>query len=77
MAKEIVAVIGAAQTKFKTHYADKTYIELAQDAAKQAMDDAGVTPDKINGAFGPNIVLTGDPAIDQPAMRAAGYSAGQ
>ena len=48
MAKEIVAVIGAAQTKFKTHYADKTYIELAQDAAKQAMDDAGVTPDEID-----------------------------
>ena len=48
MAKNAVAIIGAAQTKFKTHYADKTYVELAQDAAKQAMDDAGVTPDEID-----------------------------
>ena len=48
MAKQTVAIIGAAQTKFKTHYADKTYVELAQDAAKLAMDDAGVTPDEID-----------------------------
>ena len=38
MGKHTVALIGAAQTKFKTHYADKTYVELAQDAAKQAKD---------------------------------------
>jgi acetyl-CoA acetyltransferase len=48
MAKNVVAVIGTGQTKFKTHYADKTYVELAQDAAKLAMDDAGVTPDEID-----------------------------
>ena len=44
MAKNVVALIGAAQTKFKTHYADKTYVELAQEAAKQALDDAGMEP---------------------------------
>ena len=48
MGKEIVAVIGAAQTKFKTHYADKTYVELAQEAAKLALDDAGMEPDEID-----------------------------
>ena len=48
MAKHQVAVIGTGQTKFKTHFADKNYVELAQDAAKLAMDDAGVTPDEID-----------------------------
>ena len=36
-----------------------------------------LTPDKVNGAFGPNVALQGDPAIDQPAMRTAGYAAGR
>jgi acetyl-CoA C-acetyltransferase len=48
MAKNVVTLIGAAQTKFKTHYADKTYVELAQDAAKQALDDAGMEPGEID-----------------------------
>jgi acetyl-CoA C-acetyltransferase len=48
MGKNTVALIGAAQTKFKTHYADKTYVELAQDAAKQALDDAGMEPGEID-----------------------------
>ena len=48
MAKEIVAVVGTGQTPFKTHYADKTYVELAQAAAKLALDDAGITPDEID-----------------------------
>src|SRR5205823_7831697 len=48
MAKDIVAVIGTGQTPFKTHYADKTYVELAQAAAKLALDDAGITPDEID-----------------------------
>jgi len=48
MAKEIVALIGAGQTKFKTHYADKTYVELCQDAAKLALDDAGMEPGEID-----------------------------
>jgi len=48
MAKEIVAVVGTGQTPFKTHYADKTYVELAQTAAKLALDDAGITPEEID-----------------------------
>ncbi len=48
MAKNVVALIGSGQTKFKTHYADKTYIELAQDAAKLALDDAGMEPGEID-----------------------------
>jgi acetyl-CoA C-acetyltransferase len=45
---EIVAVVGTGQTRFKTHFADKTYVELAQEAAKLALDDAGMTPDDID-----------------------------
>jgi len=48
MGKNVVALIGAAQTKFKTHYADKTYVELAQDAASQALADAGMEPGEID-----------------------------
>ncbi|HTJ62397.1 MAG TPA: thiolase family protein [Alphaproteobacteria bacterium] len=48
MPKTPVAVIGTGQTKFKTHYADKTYVELAQDAAKLALDDAGMEPGEID-----------------------------
>lgn len=36
-----------------------------------------LTPDKSVGAFGPNLALTGDPAIDQPKMREAGFSGGR
>lgn len=48
MAKQVVAVIGTGQTRFKTHFPDKNYVELVQDAAKLAMDDAGVEPDEID-----------------------------
>jgi acetyl-CoA C-acetyltransferase len=48
MGKNVVALIGAAQTKFKTHYADKTYVELAQEAASQALADAGMEPGEID-----------------------------
>jgi acetyl-CoA C-acetyltransferase len=48
MAKDIVAVVGTGQTPFKTHYADRTYVELAQTAAKLALADARLTPDEID-----------------------------
>jgi acetyl-CoA C-acetyltransferase len=48
MAKNAVAIVGTGQTKFKTHYADKTYVELAQEAAKLALDDAGMEPGEID-----------------------------
>jgi acetyl-CoA C-acetyltransferase len=47
MAREIVAAIGTGQTEFKRHHADKTYVELAQSAAKTALEDAGLHPDEI------------------------------
>jgi acetyl-CoA C-acetyltransferase len=43
-----VAVIGVGETVFRTNISDKTYVELAQDAAKAALDDAGLTPDDID-----------------------------
>ena len=43
-----VAVIGVGETVFKTKIDDKTYVELAQDAAKAALDDAGLTPTDID-----------------------------
>src|ERR1700691_1514252 len=48
MPKHRVAVIGVGETVFKTRIDDKTYVELAQDAAKAALDDAGLTPDDID-----------------------------
>jgi acetyl-CoA C-acetyltransferase len=48
MAKNQVAVIGVGETVFGNNVADKTYVELAQDAAKAALDDAGLTPDDID-----------------------------
>ncbi len=48
MAKQVVAVVGTGQTVFKSHHADKTYVELAQDAAKKALDDAGMEPGEID-----------------------------
>ena len=47
MAEQKVAVIGVGETPFKTHHPDQTYVELAQTAAKAALDDAGLTPEAI------------------------------
>ncbi len=48
MPKNRVAVIGVGETVFKNNIVDKTYVELAQEAAKAALDDAGLTPDDID-----------------------------
>src|ERR1700733_15143866 len=48
MAKSRVAVIGVGETEFKANIADKTYAELAQDAAKGALEDAGLGPGGID-----------------------------
>jgi acetyl-CoA C-acetyltransferase len=48
MPKNRVAVIGVGETVFKNNIVDKTYVELAQQAAKAALDDAGLTPDDID-----------------------------
>jgi acetyl-CoA C-acetyltransferase len=48
MPRNRVAVIGVGETPFKNNITDKTYVELSQDAAKSAIDDAGITPDEID-----------------------------
>jgi acetyl-CoA C-acetyltransferase len=42
-----VAIIGVGETVFKSHHPDKTYVELAQQAAGAALADAGLVPDEI------------------------------
>jgi acetyl-CoA C-acetyltransferase len=43
-----VAIVGVGLTKFKARWPDKTYYELAYDAAKMALDDAGITRERID-----------------------------
>lgn len=45
-----VAIVGAGSTKFKARWIDKTYYELAFDAAKMAMEDAGITRKNVDCA---------------------------
>jgi acetyl-CoA C-acetyltransferase len=44
---EPVAVIGTGQTTFRSVDRERTFPEQAQAAAKEALDDAGLTPDDI------------------------------
>ncbi len=48
MPRETAAVVGVGQTPHRTHHPDRTYVELAQDAAMAAMRDAGLRPDDID-----------------------------
>jgi acetyl-CoA C-acetyltransferase len=48
MTKHRVAVIGVGETVFRKHHPDKTYVELAQEAALKALDDAGLTMDAVD-----------------------------
>jgi acetyl-CoA C-acetyltransferase len=45
-----VAIVGMGITKFKARWLDKTYFELAFDAARMAMEDAGIGRDRIDCA---------------------------
>ncbi|MEW5913964.1 MAG: thiolase family protein [Thermodesulfobacteriota bacterium] len=45
-----VAIVGIGTTKFKSRWVDKTYYELAFDAAKMALEDAGIKKDRIDCA---------------------------
>lgn len=45
-----VAIVGIGTTKFKVRWEDKTYFELAYEAAKMAMEDAGIGKDRIDCA---------------------------
>jgi acetyl-CoA C-acetyltransferase len=48
MHNNVVAVIGSAQTEFKSHHPDQTFVELVQAATKAALDDARLTPNDID-----------------------------
>jgi len=43
-----VAIVGVGQTKLKARWPDKTYYELAFDAAKMALEDAGIDRTRID-----------------------------
>jgi len=48
MPKNRAAIIGVGETVFRKHHPDKTYVELAQEAAVKALADAGLTMDAID-----------------------------
>ncbi|HOB87047.1 MAG TPA: thiolase family protein [Bacillota bacterium] len=50
MAKR-VGIVGAAVTPFKAKWYEKTYYELAQMATAEALADAGLQPQDIDGVF--------------------------
>jgi acetyl-CoA C-acetyltransferase len=45
-----VAIVGMGTTKFKARWVDKTYYELAYDAARMAMEDARIGREEIDCA---------------------------
>jgi acetyl-CoA C-acetyltransferase len=45
-----VGIVGIGSTKFKARWVDKTYYELAFDAAKMAMEDAGISRQDVDCA---------------------------
>ncbi|MBI2864234.1 MAG: thiolase family protein [Chloroflexi bacterium] len=46
-----VGIVGAAVTPFKGRWVEKTYYELAQWATADALKDAGISPNEVDGAF--------------------------
>jgi len=48
MAHPHAAVVGVGLLPFRTHHADRNYVELAQAAAARALEHAGLTPDDID-----------------------------
>ena len=45
-----VAIVGMGTTKFRARWVEKTYFELAFEAAKMAIEDAGIEKDRIDCA---------------------------
>jgi acetyl-CoA acetyltransferase len=43
-----VGVVGIGTTQFRSRWIEKTYFELAFDAVKMALEDAGITKDRID-----------------------------
>lgn len=44
-----VAIVGFGTTQFRARWKEKTYYELAFDAAKSALEDAGIGKKEVNG----------------------------
>jgi acetyl-CoA C-acetyltransferase len=77
-----VAIVGTGQTRYTTARNEETYDELIFQAARLALDDAGVTPNEVDAVvlsiapealFGidhpENWVVGAGAAIDKPMMR--------
>ncbi|MBP1719230.1 MAG: acetyl-CoA acetyltransferase, partial [Deltaproteobacteria bacterium] len=45
-----VAIVGMGTTKFRARWVEKTYFELAFEAAKMALEDAGIEKERIGCA---------------------------
>ncbi len=50
MDKKEVAVVGIGQTKFRARIPEKSYFELAFDATKEALDNAGISHKEVDSA---------------------------
>lgn len=46
-----VGIVGAAVTPFKAKWYEKTYYELAQQATREAVKDAGISINDVDGVF--------------------------
>ncbi len=46
-----VGIVGASVTPFKSKWYEKTYYELAQMATAEALQDAAITVDEVDGVF--------------------------
>ena len=70
-----VAIVGTGQTRYTTARNEETYDELIFQAARLALDDAGVAPNELDA-----VVLSIAPealfGIDRPENWVVGASAG-
>lgn len=75
--KQTSAIIGAGMTAFGK-FQDKSVRSLAENAVKQALDDAGIAPDAVDQVYFANAVsglITGQEMIrGQAALRFSGLS---
>jgi acetyl-CoA C-acetyltransferase len=48
-----VAIVGVGQLPFRSRYPDKSYLRMAMEVSKKALEDAGLSPKDIDGAVYP------------------------
>lgn len=69
-----VAIVGVGQTSYRRHHADKSSKELIWAAAREALDDAGMSMDDIDvvmAGVAPD-ALAGEAAVDRSGMMGHG-----